>query len=83
MKNVLVILVLSIVLAACGSVENSRYRDTAMLEKPPTLALQKTPQNVVVDDSIEPKKQVGGLDEKVVLLDDAVNAKKIMQKVLA
>ncbi len=78
MKNGLVILVLSIGLAACGSVENSRYRDTAMLEKPPTLALQKTPQNVVVDDSIEPKKQVGGLDEKVVLLDE--NTKKLVLK---
>ena len=78
MKNGLVILVLSIGLAACGSVENSRYRDTAMLEKPPILALQKTPANAVIDDSIEPKKQLGGLDEKVVLLDES--PKKLVLK---
>ena len=78
MKNGLVILVLSIGLAACGSVENSRYRDTAMLEKPPILALQKTPANAVIDDRIEPKKQLGGLDEKVVLLDES--PKKLVLK---
>ena len=75
MKNGLVILVLSIGLAACGSVENSRYRDTAMLEKPPILALQK---NTIVDDSVEPKKQIGGLDEKIVLLDES--PKKLLLK---
>ncbi len=72
------ILVFACGLVACGSIENSRYRNTAMLEKPPTLALQKTPQNAVIDDSIEPKKQVGGLDEKVVLLDES--PKKLVLK---
>ncbi len=72
------ILVFACGLVACGSIENSRYRNTAMLEKPPMLALQKTPQNAVIDDSIEPKKQVGGLDEKVVLLDES--PKKLVLK---
>ncbi|MDD5214941.1 MAG: hypothetical protein PHQ03_05320 [Methylococcales bacterium] len=70
MKRNICIFILASGLVACGSVENSRYRDTAILEKPPILALQKTPQNVVIDDSVEPKKQLGGLDEKVVLLDE-------------
>ncbi len=70
MKSKVCILVLISGLVACGSTENSRYRNTAMLEKPPTLALQKTPQNAVIDDSVEPKKQLNGLDEKVVLLDE-------------
>jgi hypothetical protein len=71
MKNTVCILVLAGGLVACGSAENSRYRDTATLEKPPILALQKTPVNTVIDDSVEPKKQIGGLDEKVVLLDES------------
>lgn len=69
MKSKIYILVLASGLAACSN-ENSRYRDTAILEKPPILALQKTPVNSVIDDSVEPKKQLGGLDEKVVLLDE-------------
>lgn len=68
MKSKIYILVLASGFAACSN-ENSRYRDTAILEKPPILALQKTPVNSVIDDSVEPKKQLGGLDEKVVLLD--------------
>lgn len=78
MRNVLGILVLTSGLVACGTVENSRYRDTAQLERPPTLALQKPPVNSVIDDSAEPKKQIGGLDEKVVLLDE--NPKKLVLK---
>ncbi|MEI7796272.1 MAG: hypothetical protein WCI06_06500 [Methylococcaceae bacterium] len=78
MENKLIILVLSGALVACGAVENSRYRDTAPLERPPTLALQKTTQNTIVDDSVEPKKQIAGLDEKVVLLDES--PKKLVLK---
>ena len=78
MENKLIILVLSGALVACGAVENSRYRDTAPLERPPTLALQKTTQNTIVDDSVEPKKQIAGLDEKVSLLDES--PKKLVLK---
>lgn len=78
MKGKVCILVLISGLVACGSTENSRYRNTTMLEKPPTLALQKTQQNAVIDDSVEPKKQIGGLDEKVVLLDE--NPQKLLLK---
>lgn len=68
MKGKIFLLILTSGLVACGG-GSSRYRDTAILEKPPILALQKTPQNAVIDDSVEPKKQLGGLDEKVVLLE--------------
>jgi len=78
MRNIFGILILTSGLIACGAMENSRYRDTAQLERPPTLALQKTPVNAVIDDSVEPKKQVGGLDEKVVLLDES--PKKLVLK---
>lgn len=78
MKYGLIILIMSSSLVACGSVENTRYRDTAALEKPPTLALQKTTQNTVIDDSVEPKKKIAGLDEKVVLLDET--PKKLVLK---
>jgi hypothetical protein len=70
MKTKIFLFILASGLVACGSSGNSRYKDTAILEKPPILALQKTPQNAVIDDSVEPKKQLGGLDEKVVLLDE-------------
>lgn len=76
MRNVLTLIVLSSTLVACSS-SSSRYRDTAPLEKPPTLALQKSPTNVV-DDSVEPKRQLGGLDDKVELLDES--PKKIVLK---
>ena len=71
MKVKWIVLVLISGLVACGAVENSRYRNTVMLEKPPVLTLQKAPKNAVIDDSIEPKKQLGGLDEKVVFLDES------------
>lgn len=77
MRNVFTLLILSSTLVACSS-GSSRYRDTTQLEKPPTLALQKTPNNAVIDDSAEPKKQLGGLDEKVELLDES--PKKIVLK---
>ena len=64
-------------LIACGG-ENSRYKNTLVLEKPPILALQKMPQSAVTDDSVEPKKTLGGLDEKVELLDNS--PKKIVLK---
>lgn len=76
MRNVLTLIILSSTLVACSS-SSSRYRDTAPLEKPPTLALQKSPTNVV-DDSVEPKRQLGGLDDKVELLDES--PKKIVLK---
>ena len=77
MRNVFTLILLSSALVACSS-GSSRYRDTAPLEKPPTLALQKSPTNNVVDDSVEPKKSLGGLDEKVELLDES--PKKIVLK---
>ncbi len=78
MQKKVILFVLSSSLIACGSVENSRYRDTAALEKPPTLALQKTISNTIIDDSVEPKKQLGGLNDNVVLIDE--NPKSVILK---
>lgn len=77
MKNKIFLLFFIGNLIACGN-ENSRYKNTSILEKPPILALQKMPQNAVADDSVEPKKTLGGLDEKVELLD--VSPRKILLK---
>lgn len=70
-RNAMVVCALSVFELACSS-SGSRYRDTAILERPPTLALQQNTQNsnVVVDDSIEPKKKHPGLNSIVTLLDD-------------
>ncbi|MDD5228944.1 MAG: hypothetical protein PHN45_05060 [Methylococcales bacterium] len=81
MQNTLGILVFSCGLVACGAVENNRYRDTAALERPPTLALQKIAQNTIIDDSVEPKNKIAGLDEKVVLLDESPTRLVLKQSV--
>jgi uncharacterized lipoprotein len=52
------ILLLSLGLVSCGTSEDRRYRDTAMLERPPTLAGSKQagePQ--ITDNSTIPKKR--------------------------
>ena len=80
-QNGVVVLTLSFCVLACSS-ENSRYRDTAMLERPPTLALQKNTQdsNVIVDDSIEPKKKRPGLNSTVALLDEDTNKRVLIKQ---
>ena len=49
---------LALVLASCGTTEDSRYRDTSALERPPTLAANR-PKGVprVLDNSTIPKKR--------------------------
>jgi hypothetical protein len=58
---------ISLVLVACGGTD-SRYRDNAHLERPPTLVIQKTPGVTdQVDESSIPKKQDPGLGKAVYL----------------
>lgn len=54
-------------LVSCGTSEDSRYRDTRMLERPPTLTVNKQEGEVgIIDTSRIPKKRVGkGLGEAV------------------
>ncbi len=53
---------------SCGTAEDSRYRDTALLERPPTLIIAK-PSGVPneVDESSIPKKAGPGLGDQVYL----------------
>lgn len=80
-QNAVVVFALSFLVLACSS-RSSRYHDTAMLERPPTLALQKNTQNsnIIIDDSIEPKKKRPGLNSTVTLLDDDVNKRVLIKQ---
>ena len=57
---------MSLILVSCGTAEDSRYRDTALLERPPTLVIPK-PSGVKyeADESSIPKKQEPGLGEEI------------------
>jgi uncharacterized lipoprotein len=44
-------------LVSCGTTEESRYRDTEALERPPTVASSPTKEQRTVDDSSIPKKK--------------------------
>ena len=80
-QNGAVILALSFLVLSCSS-GSSRYRDTAMLERPPTLALQQNTQNsnVVIDDSIEPKKKRPGLNSTVTLLGEDTDKRVLIKQ---
>ena len=58
MKVIINSLLLSLALVSCGISEDSRYRSTAMLERPPVLPSSKQPgEQRVIDTSIIPKKR--------------------------
>lgn len=58
MRVIAIILLLSLISVSCGTTEDSRYRDTAMLERPPTLPItRQRGEQTVIDDSVIPKKQ--------------------------
>jgi uncharacterized lipoprotein len=61
--------VLMMMLVACGG-DDPRYRNTEMLERPPTLAIDKKAEALVVpDDSVVPKrKHTKGLQDDVYLV---------------
>jgi uncharacterized lipoprotein len=53
---------------SCGTSEDSRYRDTALLERPPTLIIPKTSGTTeTTDESSIPKKPGPGLADQVYL----------------
>ena len=56
---------MSMSLISCGTATDNRYRDTAMLERPPTLAVspQAREQSRTADDNMAQKKR-GGEDEE-------------------
>ena len=58
MQVIAKILLLSLGLVSCGTSEDSRYRDTAMLERPPALAVSKpSGEPHITDNSTIPKKR--------------------------
>lgn len=68
MRVIVKSLLLSGLLVACGTTEESRYRDTQDLERPPTVAKSPSKEQRVVDNSSIPKKKdITGLGENVYL----------------
>lgn len=58
MKIIAKSLLLSVTLVSCGASEDSRYRDTGILERPPALAVNKQKREIrLTDDSTIPKKR--------------------------
>lgn len=74
-------LLICVVPVSCGTAESSRYRDTSLLERPPTLVINKTPgeQNQITDDSSIPKKQEPGLGDAVSMTESTPPQLKIRQ----
>jgi hypothetical protein len=75
------ILLLSLGLAACGTSGDSRYRDTAMLERPPAIAVHNQKgQDLEIDNSAIPKKRdEPGLGADVYMSDAAPLQLRIKQ----
>ena len=68
MLNLNISIILCLCLVSCGTGEQSRYRDTSQLERPPILPIDKSAsQPNETDDSAIPKKQEPGLGEAVYL----------------
>jgi len=81
MQVIAKILLLSLGLVACGTSEDSRYRDTAMLERPPALAVSKKAGEPAVTDtsSIPKKREEKGLGSDVYLTTTTPQQLKIKQ----
>jgi uncharacterized lipoprotein len=71
MQVITKILLLSLGLVSCGTSEDSRYRDTQMLERPPTLAGSKQAGEPQITDnsSIPKKREKTGLGSDVVMIE--------------
>jgi hypothetical protein len=69
MRIIIQSLLLTAVLASCGTPEVSRYRDTEQLERPPKVASSNPSkeQNIVDNSSIPKKKDSNGLGKDVSL----------------
>jgi uncharacterized lipoprotein len=81
MQVIAKILLLSLGLISCGTSEDSRYRDTAMLERPPALVVTKQAgEPRITDSSMIPKKRDGnGLGPDVYLTTTTPAQLKIKQ----
>lgn len=83
----LFLLAIALTAAGCGSGTDSRYRDTELLERPPTLPISKQPDAVTgavecCDDAVVPKKKTKpGLGDDVSLVPTKPMQLKIKQPV--
>jgi len=70
MQTIAKIALLSLGLVSCGTATDSRYRDTAMLERPPSLAVnhQAREQSRTADENRAQKKQVEENEEATVYM---------------
>jgi len=71
MQYLKICLPFTVFLVACAPGKDSRYRDTELLERPPTLAVSKQPDAAAecCDDAVIPKKKAGsGLGDDAYLV---------------
>jgi NlpB/DapX lipoprotein len=79
MQQKLISLLIIVFLVSCAS-EDSRYRDTTILERPPTLVIEKSSSALYeADESSIPKKQEPGLGEAIYLTSTTPQQLKIKQ----
>jgi len=81
-QAIIKVFLVALTLTACGTANDSRYRSTEMLERPPILAVQKQPgyEETQADESVVPKKNYKkGLDDDVYLLASKPPMLKIKQ----
>jgi uncharacterized lipoprotein len=58
--HIITILLVSLLLSACGSTENGRYQDNAHLERPPELPINKQAAEQIAANEIAPPKRRHG-----------------------
>lgn len=86
MQTLIKTIVLIVILTSCGTAQNSRYRDTGALERPPTLTITKQAggqtETEEIDTSVIPKKQdARGLGSAVYMTETSPSQLKIKQPV--
>ena len=77
------VLLLVTFLVSCSTAEDSRYRDTEMLERPPTVAVdRKAGESPQIDDSVIPRKKYkSGLGDDVYMTESTPEKLKIKQRI--
>lgn len=70
-------------LVSCSAAEDGRYRDTELLERPPTVAVdRKAGESLQVDDSVIPRKKYkSGLGDDVYMTESTPAKLKIKQRI--
>lgn len=82
-KNFSFVLLPVTFLISCGTAVDSRYRNTEMLERPPTVVVdRKAGESLYVDDSVIPRKKYkSGLGDDVYMTESTPEKLKIKQPI--